>query len=181
MATAVATTKPKCFTCTKDKDKDNLYTCEGCSKKFCLTDLPKHHQEHVLELEKIVTDCDTFQENINEQEKDLTHRSLIKQMNEWERDSIMKIKKIAEDCRQRLVKPTDDNIAGIKKKLNQFTTDLRKMRDDDDFNEIHLNKLRVALEMLKKELEQPLNVSILEEPTSFINKISTIIKASVSG
>ncbi|CAF0986824.1 unnamed protein product [Rotaria magnacalcarata] len=54
------------------------------------------------------------------------------------------------------------------------------MRDDDDFNEIHLNKLRILLEELKKELDQSLNVSILEERTSFINRISVIIKSSVS-
>ncbi|CAM4842681.1 unnamed protein product [Rotaria magnacalcarata] len=169
MATAAIHSK-QCFIC--KKDRTNLYQCEGCSEKFCLTDLPKHHQEHVLELEKIATDCDTFQQNISEQEKDLNHCSLVKQVNEWERDSITKIKQTAEDCRQTLIKPTGDNIAEIKKKLNQFITDLRKIRDDDDFHEIHLNKLRMSLEELKKELEQPLNVSILEERTSFINKIS---------
>ncbi|CAF2129066.1 unnamed protein product [Rotaria magnacalcarata] len=177
MATAAINSK-QCFIC--KKEKANLYSCEGCSEKFCLTDLPKHHQEHVLELEKIVTDCDTFQNNISEQEKDLNHRSLVKQVNEWERDSIMKIKQTAEDCRQKLIRPTDDNIAEIKK-LNQFITDLRKIRDDDDFHEIHLNKWRLLLEELKKKLKQPLNVAILEEPTSFINKISIIIKASFSG
>jgi hypothetical protein len=93
----------------------------------------------------------------------------------------MKIKQTAEDCRQRLIKSTNDNIAEMKEKLNLFITDLRKIRDNDDFNEIHLNKSRMLLEELKKELDQPLNVSILEEPTSFINKISIITKASISG
>ncbi|CAF2150790.1 unnamed protein product, partial [Rotaria magnacalcarata] len=119
MATS-ATTSKQCFIC--EKDKATLYQCEGCSEKFCFTDLLKHRQENVLELENIVTDCDTFQQNISEQEKDLYHRSLVKQVNEWERDSITKIKQTAEDCRQKLIKPTDDNIAEIKKKLNQFIT-----------------------------------------------------------
>ncbi|CAF2102155.1 unnamed protein product [Rotaria magnacalcarata] len=178
MATAAINSK-QCSIC--KKEKANLYSCEGCSEKFCSQDLPKHHQEHVLELEKIATDCDTFQQNISEQEKDLYHRSLVKQVNEWERDSITKIKQIAEDCRRKLIKLTDDNIAEIKKKLNQFITDFKKIRDDDDFHEIHLNKLRLLLEELKKKLQQPLNVSILEKRTSFINKISIITKASISG
>ncbi|CAF3325377.1 unnamed protein product [Rotaria socialis] len=178
MATAAINSK-QCFIC--KKERFNLYLCDGCSEKFCSQDLAKHHQEHVLELEKIVTDSDTFQQNMSEQEEDLNHCSLIKQVNEWEHESIMKIKQTAEDCRQRLIKSTDDNIVEIKKKLNQFITDLRKMRDDDDFNEIHLNKLRVLLKELKKKLEQPQNVSILEESTSFINKMSIITKASISG
>ncbi|CAM4966788.1 unnamed protein product [Rotaria socialis] len=169
MATAAINSK-QCFIC--KKEKSNLYPCGGCSEKFCNIDLPKHHQEHVVELEKIATDCDTFQQSISEQQQDLNHRPLIKQVNEWERDSIMKIKQIAEDSRQRLIKLTDDNIAEIMKELNQFIAGLRKRRDDDDFNEIYLNNLRVLLEQLKKKLERPLNVSILEEPTSFINKIS---------
>ncbi|CAM4882634.1 unnamed protein product [Rotaria socialis] len=154
------------------QQKCDLHQCGGCSEKFCWQDLPKHHQEHVLELEKIGTDCDAFQQKVNEQQQDLNHRPLIQQVNEWERDSIMKIKQRAEDCRQRLIKSADDNIIKMKMKLNQFIADLRKMRDDDDFNEIHLNRLRLLLEELKKKREKPLNVSILEEPTSFINKIS---------
>ncbi|CAF3394194.1 unnamed protein product [Rotaria socialis] len=169
MATS-ATTSKQCFIC--KKEKSDLHPCGGCSEKFCWQDLPKHHQEHVLELEKIVIDCDTFQQSISEQQQDLNHRPLIQQVNKWERDSIMKIQQTAEDCRQRLIKSTDDNIIEMKKRLNQFITDLRKMRNDDDFNEIHINKLRLLLEKLKKKLEQPLNVSILEEPTPFINKIS---------
>ncbi|CAM4987372.1 unnamed protein product, partial [Rotaria socialis] len=169
MATS-ATTSKQCFIC--EKEKSNLYPCGGCSENFCFPDLLKHRQEHVVELEKIFTDCDTFQQSISEQQQDLNHRPLIQQVNEWERDSIMKIKQRAEDCRQRLIKSTDDNIAEIKKKLNQFIVGLRKRRDDYDFNEIHLNNFRVLLEELEKELDQPRNVSILEEPTSFINKIS---------
>ena len=178
MATAAITSK-QCFIC--KKEKSNLYPCKGCSEKFCPKDLLKHQQEHVLELEKIVNDCDKLQQNINEQKQDLNHRPLIEQVNEWEHNSIMKIKQTAEDCRQRLIQSTNDNIVEMKKKLNQFIGDLRKMRDDDDFNEIHLKKLRVLLDELKKELDQPLNVSILEERTSFINKISIITKASISG
>ncbi|CAF3275202.1 unnamed protein product, partial [Rotaria socialis] len=142
MATAAINSK-QCFIC--GKDKAALYPCGGCSENFCFSDLSKHRQEHVVELEKIVTDCDTFQQSISEQQQDLNHRPLINQVNEWERDSIMKIKQTAEDCRQRLIKSTDDNIIEMKKKLNQFIADLRKMRDDDDFNEIHLNRLRLLL------------------------------------
>ncbi|CAF2121306.1 unnamed protein product [Rotaria magnacalcarata] len=178
MATAAINSK-QCFIC--KKEKASLYSCEGCSEKFCPQDLPKHHEEHVSELEKIVTDCDTFQQSINEHQQDCNHHPLIQQVNEWERDSITKIKQTAEDCRQKLIKPADDNIAEIKKKLNQFITALIKKRADLDFHEIHLNKWRLLLEELKKKLEQPRNVSILEERTSFINKISIITNASISG
>ncbi|CAF3394023.1 unnamed protein product [Rotaria socialis] len=169
MATS-ATTSKQCFIC--KKEKSNLYPCGGCSENFCFPDLSKHRQEHVVELEKIVTECDTFQQSISEQQQDLNHRPLIQQVNKWERDSIMKIKQTAEDCRQRLIKSTDDNIIEIEKELNQLSSRLRKMRYDEDFNEIHLNNLRMLLKELEKELDQPRNVSILEEPTSFINKIS---------
>ncbi|CAF1234466.1 unnamed protein product [Rotaria magnacalcarata] len=163
------------------KRKPTYIHAKAAQKNFVRKIYQNIIQEHVLELEKIATDCDTFQQNISEQEKDLYHRSLVKQVNEWERDSITKIKQIAEDCRRKLIKLTDDNIAEIKKKLNQFITDFKKIRDDDDFHEIHLNKLRLLLEELKKRLQQPLNVSILEKRTSFINKISIITKASISG
>ncbi|CAF3630015.1 unnamed protein product [Rotaria sp. Silwood1] len=169
MATTTSTGKAKCFKCDKDKV---VYLCEGCSQKFCLTDLTEHHKNHGIELDKIITDCDAFQQKLIEQQVDQNQRVLIQQIDEWEKDSINKIKQTAEECRQISIKFTVDNIVVIEKELNKLIIDWRQIRQEDDFNEFHLDQLKKELEKLQKELNQVSNISIQEHPTSFINKIS---------
>ncbi|CAF1116806.1 unnamed protein product [Rotaria sp. Silwood1] len=169
MATTTSTGKAKCFKCDKDKV---VYLCEGCSQKFCLTDLTEHHKNHGIELDKIITDCDAFQQKLIEQQVDQNQRVLIQQIDEWEKDSINKIKQTAEECRQISIKFTVDNIVVTKKELNKLITDCRQILQEDDFNEFHLDQLKKELEKLEKELNQVSNISIQEHPTSFINKIS---------
>ncbi|CAF3538219.1 unnamed protein product [Rotaria sp. Silwood1] len=167
MATGIG--KEKCFICAKDKI---VYLCEGCSEKFCLTDLTEHRQALHKEYDKIITDCDVFRQKLIEQKANPNQRLLIQQIVEWEKNSIKKIKQTSEECRQILLKDTDDNIIETEKKLDKFVLKSRQIRQEDDFNEIHLNQLKTLLEELEKELDQPSNFSIQEGSTPFINKIS---------
>ncbi|CAF1144887.1 unnamed protein product [Rotaria sordida] len=176
MATATTNGKAKCFECNKNKI---VYLCEGCSQKFCLTDLTEHQQQHGKELDKILTDCDEFRQKLIEQKGDQNQRLLIQQVNEWEDNSMKRIKQIAEECRQILIKHTDDNIMEIEKELNKFITDLKQIRRENDFNEFHLNQLKMELEKLEKELDQPSNISIQQHSTPFINKISVSVMSNI--
>ena len=51
---------------------------------------------------------------------------------------------------------------------------MRESRKENDFNELDLNQFKIKLEELAKELDQPSNVSIRQDSTLFINKISVI-------
>ncbi|CAF3435271.1 unnamed protein product [Rotaria sp. Silwood2] len=165
----MATGKEKCFTCAKDKI---VYLCEGCSQKFCLTHLAEHRQALHKEYEKIITNCDEFRQKLIEQKEDPNQHLLIQQVVAWENNSIKKIQQTAEECRQTLLKHTNDSLIETENKLNKFISDSKQIRQEDEFNEFHLNQLKKLLEELKKEFDQPLNISIHEGSTAFINKIS---------
>ncbi|CAF2984447.1 unnamed protein product [Rotaria sp. Silwood2] len=165
----MATGKEKCFTCAKDKI---VYLCEGCSQKFCLTDLTKHRQTLHKEYESIITDCDEFRQKIIEQKHDPNQYLLIQKIATWETKSIKKIRQTAEECRQILLQQINDNLIETEKELNKFIADSRQIRQDDDFNEIHLNQLKIILEKLKKEFDRPSSISIQEDTTAFISKLS---------
>ncbi|CAF0857654.1 unnamed protein product [Adineta steineri] len=92
---AMANNKTLCFTCNKDKI---TYLCEGCLKNFCLMDLTKHRQILNQELHHIITDHHQFKQIFNEQKPNLDDLSLIDQINQWEKNSIDKIKQKAKDC-----------------------------------------------------------------------------------
>ena len=59
MATANTTTK--CSTCEKET---RTYICEGCSQKFCRTDLTKHFQLLDEQLNQTITDYDGFRQKL---------------------------------------------------------------------------------------------------------------------
>ena len=60
----------------------------------------------------------------------------------------------------------------IEKKLEHLTNQLKTVREEDDFNEIILNQLKQQLTQLEGELNTPPTISIKEDASSFIGKIS---------
>ncbi len=65
----------------------------------------------------------------------------------------------------------NETINQIEIKLNNSNEQLIINTKKNDFNEIHLKKLKQKLEELKKELNQPKNVSIEQQSNSFIKQI----------
>jgi len=57
--------------------------------------------------------------------------------------------------------------------LNLLTNQIKEIRQESDFNELHLIDLRNKLEMLQKKLNNPANISLKEDnlSPSFINNI----------
>ncbi|CAF4216703.1 unnamed protein product [Adineta steineri] len=82
---AMANNKTQCFKCKKEKI---TYPCEGCSKRFCFMDLAEHKQLLNDELNHIINDYDQFKQRINEQKQNPQNHPLLKQINQWERNSM---------------------------------------------------------------------------------------------
>ena len=175
MTTARPSDRGECFRCGKEKI---MYPCEGCSHKFCLNHLNEHRQELGQELSKIENDRNGLQQSLMEQKTNRKKLSLMERVDKWEADSIAKIRQAAQECRQLLVQHKNKHILDMENKLTKLTEELKRIRGDDEFNEIDLNGLREKLEKLRNELDQPRNIKIHEESTSFISKISIV---AVSG
>ena len=101
---AMATSKTQCFTC----DKFLItYNCKGCSQDFCFNHLTEHRQTLGKQFDEIENDRDQFQQILIEQKQDPTKHFLIQQINQWENDSIEKIKQTANECKQILIEQTN--------------------------------------------------------------------------
>jgi len=56
--------------------------------------------------------------------------------------------------------------------LNSLTHEIKEIRQESDFNEVHLNDLRNKLEKLQKRLDNPADILLTEEnSSSFIKRI----------
>jgi DNA repair exonuclease SbcCD ATPase subunit len=172
---ATSTGKAQCVTCGKEKV---AYKCEGCSQSFCVKHLPDHHQALGKQLEEIEDKRNLFRETLVEQTTNPQKYSLIKQINQWENNSIMKIQQTADEAKQLVIKHTNEHIENIEVQLTKLTEELKQIREEDDFNEIHLNQLKQKLKELEEQFNNPSNISIQQEQSSlFINKISVIVSS----
>jgi phosphomevalonate kinase len=170
MATAIG--KTQCFLCKKET---RTFICEGCTQNFCLNCIKKHVQTLHQGLDQIENEHDEFRQILNEQKDDSKNHQLIQKINQWEKDSIEKIEQIAKDCRERLIHHTNICVIKIENELNNIARELKRIREENEFNEIDINHFKVKLNKLKEELNQPTNISLKQQSASFIDKMFVII------
>lgn len=164
--------RTNCAICNKEKI---TYLCQGCSQRFCLDDLPKHRQNLSQEFDQIQNDHNQFRQNLNDQKLTVTEHSLIKQIDQWEKESIDEIRQTAQQCREQFIKYSNEVYHHIEQELNKFTEKMEGIRQENEFNELDLNALTEILDDLQEEYHQPSNVSIQQQSISLINDISLLI------
>ncbi|CAF0951239.1 unnamed protein product [Adineta steineri] len=169
---ATPTGKAHCVKCGKEKCTSR---CEGCLRDFCFKHLGDHQQELHEQLDQIECNRDLFRQSLTEETKDSSAHPLKKQIDEWERVSVGKIQKTANDSRLLLTKHINEHISGIEAKLDKLTKQLRLIREEDDFNEITLLQLDTELTRLTSEMNKPPNISILPESSLNISNLRVYI------
>src|SRR5271163_1693432 len=92
----------KCSICNKEITT-YICSCGGCSKHFCLEHFSEHHQTLQTKLQDIQNDFNEFRQTIIEQINQPDKRSTIEKINQWEINSIDKIKQTAKECREILI------------------------------------------------------------------------------
>lgn len=95
--------KARCVTCGKDKA---VMKCGGCSKDFCFNHMTDHRQELSRQLDEIENTRDLFRQSLTEQMSTPQKHALLRQIDQWEQESIYKIREAAEAERQLLMHHT---------------------------------------------------------------------------
>ncbi len=173
MATALG--KNHCVKCGKDK---STLRCGGCLQEYCNKDMLDHRQELNKQLDEVEVSRDLFRETLSQQTPEPNRHPLIQQIDDWERDSIRRIRETAEEARQTLLQHTIGQIKQIEVDLNKLTNQLRESREEDDFYETDLTHWNEELKRLTKELATSSNVNLRQDSTPFINKISVDVMRS---
>ena len=101
------TTKYCCNTCYKP---DCLLQCRECSKKFCEIHSTDHLDKVRKELYEVATARSLLQQKLIEQITQSRNHPLIHKIDNWERDSIKKIQRTAEDARKELFRHTTEHM-----------------------------------------------------------------------
>ncbi|CAF1073841.1 unnamed protein product [Adineta steineri] len=168
---AATNVRAQCSICNKG---NTTYICRGCSKDFCFQHLTEHRQILDGQLNEIVNDHDQFQQTIIQQKQNPLNSSLIQQIIQWEKNSIEIIQQTAEECRETVMKLTQNSITDVEKKFSELSQKLKEIRQENEFNEIDLNHFQLKLAQITEEFLQPPNISIRQDSQEFIKKISVI-------
>ncbi|CAM4874449.1 unnamed protein product [Rotaria socialis] len=171
MAAATAE-RTVCGKCSKAK---GISKCEGCSQIFCYNDFIEHRHDLNRQLDEIVINHDIFQQDLTEHKVEPKNKALHQQINDWECDAIEKIRQTAEEARQILVKRSNDNTICIETKFSKLTGQLRRGRQENDFDETDLSPWKRQLIQSTEEINNASNIAIRQTSTTLVNKISVEI------
>ncbi|CAF3643630.1 unnamed protein product, partial [Rotaria sp. Silwood1] len=89
--------------------------------------------------------------------------TLINQIDQWEKNSIIKIQQVAQNIRQDIVQYIKSQKENASETLKYFSQRLRKAREEDDYIENDLHLWSLKLENIKKDLTTMNSSIILRE------------------
>jgi len=167
MATGT-TNRNLCDACGKAK---GISKCEGCGKIFCYNHFGNHRQELNNQLDEIEVTRDLFRQILTEQTTEPQKHTLMQQINDWEHDSIKRIRQTANEAREMLLKHTTKHINEIEVKLNKLTDQLRQSRQENDFVETDLRQWKEQLSQFTSELNKPSTVTLQQDSKALVTKI----------
>jgi chromosome condensin MukBEF ATPase and DNA-binding subunit MukB len=171
---ATATGKTRCVICTKEKA---TMRCGGCFEEYCFNHMTDHRQQLNIQLDEIEINRDLFRQSLTQQIEQPNNQTLIQQINQWELKSIKTIQQTAEEARQLVLKSSNKYHHQLEVKLDELTSQIRESRHENDFNEINLRQFQEELDILTKQLTKPSIISIREDSTSFISRISVHVSS----
>jgi predicted nucleic acid-binding Zn-ribbon protein len=168
---ATTNIKSHCSIC---NDEQDTYECKGCLTIFCFNHLTDHREMINQEFIQIEHHFNSFRQKLHDQKEDPNHYSLFKQINQWENESIYKIKQTAQQCRDEI----NEYLFKIENQFNQLTERTKEIRKQNKINEINSKQIKKKFNKLNKEFEKPKNVSIQQRSSTFIHQIFVRIEES---
>ncbi|CAF4031574.1 unnamed protein product [Rotaria sp. Silwood2] len=173
---ATITGKNYCVKCKKPK---TTVKCSGCSQDFCFDHISEHRNELSEQLGRTEDQYNELRIEIDEKKIEPQKHELMKKIDEWERESIEKIRQVANEVRHKLLSCIITFVDNIDLKLKELSKQLIHYRKENDFADPDIQFLNEQLKRLKDILNNPPNIKIEYDSTYFIDKIRLTTKASL--
>ncbi|CAF1083760.1 unnamed protein product [Adineta steineri] len=139
--------KRPCVAC-ENKDANNgIFKCEGCLQIFCLKHTNEHRYFLDYQLDDIILEHKTLF-NENQQQSSL----LFDQINQWEKDSILKIKQTAQKTRKEIQGLFESQKQYTKENFSDLAKQLENARENHEYIENDLHRWKILLEQFKYDL-----------------------------
>lgn len=171
-AMATSTSKTLCSVCDKFC---MIYTCPACSKHFCFDHLSEHRTKFTQQVYQLQNSHDNIRHEIDRWNSSPTEHPLIKQIDQWEKDSIVRIRQLAEQYRATFCSYSNKVVSEMHMKLHEIAKHMKQIHQGEEIIEIDLKDLEENFQKLQEQWNQLRNVSVKERSTTFINQISLLL------
>lgn len=143
--------------------------CEKCEQIFCNPHLAEHQTSAVTQFDSLKAEHDLIQQEIRHSSG---KHSLLERIDQWERESIVKIQSSAERARTELRQMMDTAKDRLTASCHDAMEKLRRARDARQFCENDLRRTMQLLQQLKAKIASPLSAELVDEKSSPIHLIT---------
>ena len=151
----------------------SLSFCIGCQRVFCTDHAEQHRVDLSILLDKIILDHSQCKQTLIQYTEESTSHPLIKQIHDWESQSMEKIRQVAFDARQQVFNAFEQFASNAIGTMKNLTDQFTKAQEEDNFLERDLRQWMETLVQLKKQLDKPPTINIRQggPEIPFISKI----------
>lgn len=167
--------------CIADCKKKPSLACLGCPNLMYCTQHYKQHRDNLnVELQILTDKCNQFHEEIQTQAISSEVHPLMTTIDEWEDRSIAKIRHVAQEAREALLRNVNDVIPEVTYQLKNLRAKVHQDVDDCEFVDTDIKNWTQELERLKSFLNDSSNLNIREIPTEFISRIYLVVGMQIN-
>jgi hypothetical protein len=143
--------------------------CDRCQQTFCDKHVIEHRQQFANQLDDVIQEHDVIQQELRQSSN---KHSLFKNIDKWEKESIVKIQTVAETVREELRQMIEDSKERLSNVCRDLVENLRYTREVGQFCENDLIKVMQQFKQLKMKITSPLSVNLAEDKNSVIHLIT---------
>lgn len=156
--------------------------CEGCSQRFCPAHFTEHRNRLNDEMNGVIREHDVIKNLFEEQRNKGETYQLLKQIYEWEKDSITKIKKRAKELQLQLAQFAETHEQDFKQKFQSLSEQINECREYNDYIEADLHQWKRTIEDLKLNFISPVTVNIEQHDGAILveNITVNVVKKATS-
>jgi len=158
--------KKCCRTCNKG---GIVMLCDRCEQIFCDKHITEHRQQSAHQLNDINHEYNLIQQEIRQSPN---KHSLLKTIDKWEKESIVKIQTTAETAREELQEMVNDSKDRLSTACRNIVESLRSSREIGEYCDNDLVQAMQQLKQLKTKVVAPLSVHLVEDKKSVIHLIT---------
>lgn len=139
--------------------------CNRCKQVFCNAHVQEYRHQLTNRLDELLQEHDLLREELN---RSVDEHVLFEKINQWEKEAITKIQVQAEGTRADLRIVIENSKKGIIRSCSNLAMDIRSSREEDNFDENHLQQWTEQLNKLQTQLKALEFIELIDDQQSTI-------------
>jgi DNA repair exonuclease SbcCD ATPase subunit len=137
-----------------------------------MKDLKIHREQLDNEMNGVIGDRNDLQDKISKiNQQKISCSPLFSQIDEWQEITIEKVKQVAEQAREKVIKLLNSKQMTMASQFEMLSQELLQLKESDEYLEQDIKRLRQTMHVLNQDLKQLTEQSAVELHTEQSNKI----------